>query len=163
VFAGLYSRGLYAWDEEKQSWEKTGSVAPLALGSVRDTLIAGHNPGGLFWSADLGTTWSKGAAGDHAAGPLVPLLSRESGALPSEAPVWELGAIDDVVFAGAAAGIYLSDDHGRTWTRARGGLPHRSPAVAFLLKRDIVLAGTLIEGSAAEPERGNADPASTPE
>jgi photosystem II stability/assembly factor-like uncharacterized protein len=151
VFAGLYSRGLYAWDEMKESWAKTGPVTPLALASIHGTLIAGHNPGGLYWSGDWGASWSKGAAEGHAVEPLASLLSVDSGELPSEAPVWELGSDDGLVLAGASAGIYYSDDRGRTWTRARTGLPEESPGIAFLLRRDFMLAGTLIKRTNGEP------------
>jgi photosystem II stability/assembly factor-like uncharacterized protein len=152
LFAGLYSRGLYAWDEQKQSWAKTGPVTPLALASNQDTLIAGHNPGGLYWSGDLGASWSKGVAESHGVGPSVSLLPDDSGELSSEAPVWELGADDGLVCVGASAGIYYSKDRGRTWTRARRGLPEKSPGIAFLLKRDFVLAGALIRDSNDEQD-----------
>lgn len=146
LFAALYGRGLYAWDEQKHSWVKTGPVTPLALASVQDTLIAGHNPGGLYWSGDGGASWSKGVAAGHSPGPLAPLDSDNSGELSPEAPVWELGSnADNLILAGAAAGIYYSRDRGRTWARARKGLPETSPGIAFLLKRDFVLAGTLIK------------------
>lgn len=148
LFAGLYSRGLYAWDEQKHSWTKTGPVMPLALARVHDTLIAGHNPGGLYWSEDLGASWSKGVAAGYAVAPLGSSHSDDSGELSSEAPVWELGSSDDgLVLAGAAAGIYYSKDHGRTWARTRKGLPEESPGVAFLLKRDFLLVSTLIKES----------------
>lgn len=153
LFAGLYSRGLYAWDEQKQSWVKTGPVTPLALASAHDTLIAGHNPGGLYWSGDLGVSWSKGVAAGHAVDPLVSLHSNHSGELPSEAPVWELGSNDDgLVLAGAAAGIYYSGDRGRTWARARKGLPEKSPGIAFLVQRNFALAATLIEDEESHGE-----------
>lgn len=152
LFAGLYSRGLYAWDEQKHSWAKVGAVTPLALASVQDTLIAGHNPGGLYWSGDLGASWSKGVAESHAVDPLVSLHSDDSGELSSEAPVWELGSDDGLVFAGASAGIYYSEDRGRTWARARRGLPERSPGIAFLAKRGLVVAATLLKGNKIEPD-----------
>src|SRR5260221_762889 len=57
LFAGLYGQGLYAWDEQKSAWVKSGPVTPLALVSVHDTLIAGHNPGGFYWSGDLEASW----------------------------------------------------------------------------------------------------------
>ncbi len=152
LFAGLYSKGLYAWDEQEDHWTKAGSVSPLVLATVGGTLIAGHNPGGLYWSGDLGASWSKGVAAGHAVGPLVSLHSDDSGELSSEAPVWELGSNDEgLILAGAAAGIYYSEDRGRTWGRARKGLPEKSPGIAFLLKRDFVLAGTLIAESNGEP------------
>ncbi len=49
---------------------------------------------------------------------------------------------DGVIFAGASTGIYYSEDRGRTWTRARTGLPERSPGIAFLVEGTFILAGT---------------------
>ncbi|MBL9171802.1 MAG: hypothetical protein JNN07_28995 [Verrucomicrobiales bacterium] len=151
LFAGLYSQGLYAWDEPKQSWERIGPVKPLALTTVQDTLIAGHNPGGIYWSGDLGATWSKGRADSPAAALLEFLHPGDSEELTAEAPVWELGSYDSLVFVGASAGIYSSENQGRTWKRARAGLPARSPGIAFLLKGEFVLAGIHIRGSDAQP------------
>jgi hypothetical protein len=124
------------------------------LATLGGTLVAGHNPGGLYWSADLGVSWSKGTA--SAVGQFTPGLLGEVGELPSEAPVWELAADDGLVFAGAATGVYYSEDRGRTWIRARTGLPAESPGVAFLLQRTFILAGTWIKGSEGEP-RGAAN------
>jgi hypothetical protein len=117
-------------------------VSPLALASIGDTLVAGHNPGGIHWSEDLGATWSQGSA--SSIGQVTLGLSDQTGALSTDAPIWELGANDDLVFAGASAGIYYSEDRGRTWVRTQAGLPAESPGVAFLLKADFVLAGTLL-------------------
>lgn len=157
LFAGLYSKGLYARDGHEGHWTKAGSVVPLVVATVGVTLVAGHNPGGLFWSGDLGASWSKGVAAGHAVGPLMSSRFEDAGELPSEAPVWELGSNDEgLVLAGAAAGIYSSEDRGRTWSRARKGLPEASPGIAFLLKRDLVLAGTQLAESDCEP-RGAAN------
>ena len=142
LFAGLYSKGLYAWNEPEHRWRKTGPVSPLVLAAVDGTLIAGHNPGGLYWSTDLGASWSKGTAA--AGGDFSWLLADEAGELSSEAAVWELASDGALVFAGASTGIYYSEDSGRSWTRARAGLPDESPGVAFLLRRGLVLAGTTI-------------------
>lgn len=145
LFAGLYSRGLYVWEEPARSWAKTGPVAPLALAGVHGTLVAGHNPGGLHWSGDLGATWSPGEAGANAPGPQAFFPADDSGGLSAEAPVWELAAGEGLVIAGASAGIYCSEDRGRTWTQARRGLPEESPGIAFLVNRDLILAGTRIK------------------
>jgi photosystem II stability/assembly factor-like uncharacterized protein len=149
VFAGLYSRGLFVWDELKRAWSKTGDVSPLVLASVEGTLVAGHNPGGLYWSRDSGVTWSKGVAATTT-GPLVSLPAEGSGDLSPDAPVWELAANERWVFAGASAGIYRSADYGRTWTRARNGLPAESPGIAFLAKSEFILAATWHKGSGGE-------------
>lgn len=140
IFAGLYSQGLYVWNEGENHWIKAGSVSPLALASSAGTLIAGHNPGGLYWSADLGGTWSKGTA--KAVEVLASPLSREGGELSDHAPVWSMAGNEALVIAGASAGIYYSEDRGRTWTRARTGLPDESPGISFLVQRTFILAGT---------------------
>jgi photosystem II stability/assembly factor-like uncharacterized protein len=149
LFAALYSQGLYWWNDREQSWVKAGSVSPLALASIGDSLIAGHNPGGIYWSDDAGKTWSQ-AVGRLAIE--ISLLSvEEVMGLPTDAPIWELAGDDELVFAGAANGIYYSEDRGRNWKRARVGLPSASPGVSFLLKKNFVLAGTLIERANGGP------------
>jgi photosystem II stability/assembly factor-like uncharacterized protein len=130
LFAGLYSKGLYVWAEREQRWSKTGSVSPLALATVGETLIAGHNPGGLFRSDDLGATWAPA-----------------TGEVPDKAPVWELGSGGDLVVAGASSGIYYSEDRGRTWTRSRTGLPTESPGTAFVSTESYFLATMLVSSS----------------
>ena len=142
LFAGLYSKGLYTWKEPERRWAKVGPVTPLVLAAIGDTLVAGHNPGGIYWSADGGASWSKGRA--VPVGQFTPGLLGDFGELSSDAPVWEAAADHELVFAGASSGIYYSEDRGRTWTRARAGLPAHSPGVAFLLKPNFILAATVI-------------------
>jgi hypothetical protein len=154
LFAGLYSRGLYLWNEQERFWAKRADVTPLALTSVEGTLIAGHNPGGLHWSDDLGVSWSKGTSMGDAANSLSSALSEDASELPAEAPVWELASGDGSLLAGAAAGVYFSEDRGRSWTRARTGLPENAPGVAFLVKRRFALAGTRLAGKPTSPPGG---------
>lgn len=142
LFAGLYGKGLYVWNDQAQRWSKRGAVSPLVLAASGGTLVAGHNPGGLHWSRDLGVSWSKGRSG--AGEQVTSLLPISSGELSDNAPVWELAANDELVLAGASAGVFYSEDRGRTWTRARMGLPDESPGISFLVERTFVLAGTRI-------------------
>lgn len=148
LFAALYSNGLYAWNGQELRWEKAGSVSPLVLTPIGDTLVAGHNPGGIYWSDDLGATWSKGTASSSRK--VSPTQSERGAELSGEAPVWELASNHEMIFAGASAGIYYSEDRGRTWTRASMGLPEESPGVSFLIREKWVLAGTLIKNTSGE-------------
>lgn len=131
LFAALYAKGLYAWINGERRWTKAGSLTPLTLAAIGDTIVAGHNPGGIFWSDDLGVTWS-------------PSVPGSPGEFSSRAPVWELAASGRLAFAGASEGVYYSEDRGRSWIRAREGLPVESPGVSFLLKPNLVLVGTVL-------------------
>jgi photosystem II stability/assembly factor-like uncharacterized protein len=130
VFAGLYGKGLYVWSGQAPSWRKVGSVSPLALATSGETLLAGHNPGGIFRSDDLGATWGVSEIA----------FSYDLG----KAPVWELAAGPELAMAGVSSGIYRSEDRGRRWIRARAGLPNASSGIAFLLGRRFVLAAVFI-------------------
>lgn len=141
VFAGLYTKGLYRWDEPVRRWSKTRSVSPLVLTTIAETLVVGHNPGGIYTSDDLGASWSKAAS--NTSGNSASLVKDPLGELSGDIPVWELASSPALVFAGAGSGIFYSEDKGRTWTRAHQGLPEESPCVAFLLSGDLVLAATL--------------------
>ncbi len=137
LFAGLYAKGLWNWQEGLRRWVRVGPVVPLVLAPAGGTLIVGHNPGGLLWSTDLGRTWTQGAAAGAGG----------AGELTKDAPVWEAGAGDGIVYAGAAEGIYFSEDQGRSWTRARSGLPAVSSGIAFLDGGGFALAGVVVRGA----------------
>jgi hypothetical protein len=149
LFAALYRHGLYAWNEQQSQWRKVGAVAPLALAVVDDTLIAGHNPGGIHWSDDQGGTWARGSAG--AIGDFAHTSGSDFFAeFDSDAPIWALAGADDLLFAGAAAGIYYSGDRGRSWSRAVTGLPATSPGIAFFVNDRFALAGALVDSAKDE-------------
>lgn len=129
VLAGLYNKGLYAWSENEPRWMAVREdIKPLALAADNGNLIAGHNPGGIYWSSSPKTTeWSKAI-----------------GEFKSPAPVWEMAAGDRLAVAGVADGLFRSDDGGRTWALSSKGLPARSAAVSFLVRGDTVYAGLVI-------------------
>ena len=102
LFAALYNRGLYALGAKDRSWSRIRGVQPLVLANAGGTLIVGHNPGGLYWSRDLGITWSKGIATVDTPSLLGATLAGDSGELSAEAPVWEIGSNGSLVFAGAS-------------------------------------------------------------
>jgi photosystem II stability/assembly factor-like uncharacterized protein len=131
----LYSKGLYVLAGAGEPWRRKGRIVPLVLSTTGETLLAGHNPGGILRSDDGGQTW-----GDAH----IP-LSKDLG----KAPVWELAAGPDLAVAGVSSRIYLSHDRGRTWIPGRAGLPTGSSGVAFLVDEDYVLAAVVV------PQHGN--------
>ncbi len=146
LFAALYSKGLHYWNEQQQLWMKVGAVAPLALAVVGDTLIAGHNPGGIYWSDNQDGPWTQASA--SAISDVAQVLRADFFAeFDRNAPVWALGSSGDLLFAGASAGIYYSDDRGRSWSRAHAGLPAASPGVSFFVNDRYALAGTLVDSA----------------
>jgi len=143
VFAGLYSKGLYRWDAAPGRWVSAGRVAPLELVTIGETLVVGHNPGGIFVSEDRGRTWSDGNSG-----------------LPVNAPTWTLAASDDQVFLGTSGkvgivaddiGLFASKDHGKSWTRSDAGLPAGSAAISFVVTKQFILAGISLQKLKSEP------------
>jgi photosystem II stability/assembly factor-like uncharacterized protein len=152
LFAGLYAQGLYKWNARDQAWLRVGAsanIAPLALASVGSTLIAGHNPGGIFWSDDAGVSWkrwtfeptSASAADNSTTFPSLDGLIGNPASLQSrDAPIWEMSASATLAIAGAGDGIYHTTDRARTWVRATTGLPSRAPGIAFLVQGDLILA-----------------------
>lgn len=133
VFAALYSKGLYRWEVERGVWVKSGEVVPLELVAAGETLVVGHNPGGIFVSDAQGKIWQDGNAG-----------------LPADAPIWTLAAEGERVWVGTTGrvgldsdviGLFVSQDRGKSWTRSDVGLPPASAAVSFVVTRQFILAG----------------------
>lgn len=141
VYAGLYSKGLYAWEAAEGRWERVAQVQPLEIASTGKTLLAGHNPGGIFFSDDSGT-WMEGSRGKL-----------------SGVAVWSLAAADGFALAGVAfkddltleqASLFTSRDEGRSWSQSDLGLPSGGSAVSFLIGRGYFLVGLHL-GKAKEP------------
>jgi photosystem II stability/assembly factor-like uncharacterized protein len=133
VFAALYSKGLYAWNEGLRRWSKAGEVKPLVLaaaGAASGSLAVGHNPGGIYSSER----------------PKCPDWEKAIGDFEAEAPVWEMASGGGLLIAGMADGIFRSVDEGRSWSRATRGLPAKGPGVAFLVQGDAVYAGIVLSG-----------------
>ena len=138
LLAGLYRDGLYSWTPSTDTWGRTGSVQPLVLATDGGVLVVGHNPGGIHRSEDRGVTWSPAKAA-----PLEGFLQPSSEpptALTETAPVWEMMAGAGLLLAGAADGVFLSDDRGTSWTRLKGGLPPAAPGISFLAEPDLLFA-----------------------
>lgn len=129
LFAALYAKGLYRWSAPGRIWTRCGQVTPLAAAAGAGTIVAGHNPGGLFWSADRGATWTRSQT--------------PGSSVHAAEPVWKMAAGSGLVVAGVGDGTYLSIDGGRTFSRAGGGWPGASPGIAFLVEKDVVLAALI--------------------
>jgi ligand-binding sensor domain-containing protein len=131
IFAGLYSKGLYRWEADLQTWVKSEGVVPLEIVTAGDSLVVGHNPGGIFVSEDRGTTWLDGNSG-----------------LPRNAPTWTLAADAERVWLGTSGkielgpediGLFVSKDRGKSWTRSDAGLPPSSAAISFMVAEQFIL------------------------
>lgn len=156
LFAGLYANGLYTWNDSEQIWVPLGAAAqikPLVLVSIGETLIAGHNPGGIHISDDLGRSWNPWKGENNSPAPVLvtSVLPIAQSTISLNAPIWDLAANNDIAFAGAADGIFYSEDRGRHWTRFTHGLPPVCPGVAFLVRSNLVLAATLTNHKTRSP------------
>jgi len=131
IFAGLYSKGLYRWEVERGLWSKSGDVRPLEIVAAGETLVVGHNPGGVFVSEDLGKSWADGNSG-----------------LQVNAPSWTLAADDEWVWLGTTGkarlspndiGLFASRDRGKSWTRSDVGITTSSAAISFIVTKQFLL------------------------
>lgn len=114
LYAALYSKGLYRLDTANPQWERVEKVTPLRFVVRGNSLLAGHNPGGIYHSADQGATWG---------------LAR---GLPPDAPIWVLGNAGKNVLAGTSPGtVFRSEDQGANWRPSAIGLPPGSAVVAI--------------------------------
>jgi photosystem II stability/assembly factor-like uncharacterized protein len=163
LFAGLYAQGLYRWNATEQKWNRVGAAAgikPLVLAASGDTLIAGHNPGGIFWSHDLGESWERWTLSEmDGMAPALDLIFNSGAAVTNaraipatEAPIWEMAADSKIAVAGAGSGIYLSTDKGRKWTRATKGLPTNAPGIAFYVHGDVIFAAVHLRAAGCEAD-----------
>ncbi len=161
LFAGLYAKGLYGWSESEEKWTQVGGAAgikPLALAVSDGVLIAGHNPGGIYWSGDRGGSWQRWSpleeGGNASTFDSILTGVAESAKMKElpviEAPIWEMAADWKLAIAGASDGIYLSKDLGRTWTRATSGLPAHGPGIAFHIGKGVIFAAVHLKDASCE-------------
>lgn len=133
VYAALYQHGLVRWERSASSWHTSGPVTPLVVASSGGNIVIGHNPGGIFWSLDAGTTWNMGLSESNF--PVEAAFQTEIGTgLPDQAAVWQMAGRDRTLLSGAADGVFISHNSGRTWSRVAGGIPDQSPGIAFSLE-----------------------------
>jgi photosystem II stability/assembly factor-like uncharacterized protein len=129
LYAALYSKGLYRLEAGGGPWERVGDVTPLRFLVRGDSLLAGHNPGGIYHSVDEGATWQLAAG------------------LPGDSPIWVLGDAGPNVLAGTSpGGVSRSDDLGATWKPSAAGLPPGAAVVAVGDGQGLTLAAIFLRG-----------------
>jgi photosystem II stability/assembly factor-like uncharacterized protein len=108
----------------------------MAAGEDDGSLYAGGDPGVLFESRDGGATWELNRAlWDH---PTRPSWEPGGGGLCLHSIVPWPGDPDRLALGISAAGVWLTDDRGRTWRRGNEGLvarylPEEAPAESTTL------------------------------
>jgi hypothetical protein len=128
VYAALYSKGLYRLQGGGGSWQSVGDVRPLRFVVHGESLLAGHNPGGVYRSIDEGRTW-------HLAG-----------GLTERSPTWVLGGAGSNVLVGTSPeGVAISHDAGASWQQSAKGLPPGAAVVALASDKACVLAGVVTQ------------------
>ncbi|HAB15530.1 MAG TPA: hypothetical protein PLX89_15350 [Verrucomicrobiota bacterium] len=114
LFAALYSKGLYRLAANEDRWKRVGEVRPLRFWVHGHSLLAGHNPGGVYHSSDGGMTW------------------RLANGLTDASPTWVLGSAGANVLVGTSPEtVMLSGDGGVNWSTSARGLPEGSAVVAI--------------------------------
>jgi photosystem II stability/assembly factor-like uncharacterized protein len=128
IYAALYSRGLYRLAAGGGSWRRVGDVEPLRFHVHGESLLAGHNPGGVYRSIDEGLTW-------HLAD-----------GLTDRSPTWVLGDAGPNVLVGTSPeGVSISHDAGASWKPSAAGLPPGAAVVALAADKSYVLAGVVTQ------------------
>jgi photosystem II stability/assembly factor-like uncharacterized protein len=123
VYAALYSKGLYRLNSGGGRWAKVGQVTPLEFLALGATLLAGHNPGGVYRSIDGGATWTLASG------------------ISDKAPIWTLGSAGSNLLAGTSPGVVsLSSDLGASWKPSAAGLPSGAAVVALGSNKTYTLA-----------------------
>jgi hypothetical protein len=96
---------------------------PLELLVQGNTLLADHNPGGVFRSTNDGKTWSL------------------ANGISDQAPIWVLGNAGSNLLAGTPpGGVSLRRDFGATWETNAAGLPAGAAVVAIGSSKSYTLA-----------------------
>ncbi len=128
IYAALYSRGLYRLAAGGGSWQRVGDVEPLRFHVHGESLLAGHNPGGVYRSIDEGLTWHLAEG------------------LTARSPTWVLGDAGPNVLVGTSPeGVSISHDAGASWKPSAAGLPAGAAVVALAADRNYVLAGVVTQ------------------
>ena len=144
----VQAEGVALPDGGEQALERIWVIAP---GEADGDLYAGGDPGVLFESHDGGTTWEINAGLWEQ--PSRPDWQPGGGGLCLHTICTWPGDPDRLAVAVSAAGMWLSDDRGRTWRRGNLGLdPGYLPAEA-LADENAGRCVHHVERAPARPER----------
>lgn len=107
LFAGTDADGVFVSHDGGRSWNRTGqglqeNVKVNAVASTQRTIVVGTAQDGVFISIDAGRTWQPASNG------LTNLQIRR------------LAVVEDRVFAGTNGGLFVSEDHGNSWSHLTG-------------------------------------------
>lgn len=107
LFAGTNADGVFVSHDGGWNWNRTGpglqeNVKVNAVASTQKAILAGTGQEGVFASVDTGRTWQPTSKG------LTNLQIRR------------LAVDKDRVFAGTNGGLFVSEDHGNSWSHLTG-------------------------------------------
>lgn len=135
LFAGTPgdSAGIYRSTNGGTSWDQAAGGLPIgsnirSMISFGNYVFAGTEADGIYRSSDHGDTWAKTDANNS---------------LLAHGLVLTFCARENMLFAGAANGIYKSTDGGATFSRVINGFPANNGVAAFTLT---VSSGNIIAG-----------------
>ncbi len=118
--------GMYRTDDWGQSWQASNNgLAGYDIRSIaaRDSnVIAGSQGDGVFFSADLGNTWSNVGF--------------------SISAIKDVSFYGDTLVVGKNNGVFYSPDHGQTWAPSNTGMGFRE-ITKLAVDDSTILAGTM--------------------
>ncbi len=168
VLAGMtspfYGPKIFYADDPAGEWAQAEGVAlpeggdaaleriwVIVPGEEEGTLYAGGDPGVLFESRDGGATWELNRAlWEH---PTRGAWQPGGGGLCLHSIVPWPGEPDRLAIAVSAAGVWLTEDRGRSWQRGNEGLAARYLPEAPSEEEEIGLCVHRLQRSPARPER----------
>jgi len=142
IYAGL-NRGLYRSADNGVTWFLADAPGPgiLALAATADQVYAGTFGRGVFASADGGDTWrpGEGALAGELDGALAGAIVFSLAVAPQD---------ERTVYAGTAAGLFVSRDGGANWAVLGGALAGFSVRTIYVSNLDpgTILVGTFEAG-----------------
>ncbi len=164
VTSAFYGPKLFYADDPSGEWEQAEGIAlpddgkqaleriwTIVAGEADGTLYAGGDPGVLFESRDGGASWQLNSGlWEH---PTRPSWNAGGGGLCLHSIVPWPGDPARLAVAISAAGVWLTDDGGKTWSRGNEGLVPRYLPDDAPPEEEIALCVHRIHRAPGRPER----------